>query len=133
MGYEDKILIGFLEFIVSPKKYLEEKVFLKNNLDYELRIQEYEKDLKRFKQENDIYDSFCSKGHPCKASQHYSYFDEKRKQTIDGTFCLECYLIKEKKELEILKTKLKKEKKYYSYFKICFPISILFLFTIIII
>jgi hypothetical protein len=121
MTNSDKTLIAFIEFIVNPKVYLESKYFLKHTTELKYRQQEYLKDyenlqkkLKDYEEIGYVPNSVCSNGHKYDKPELNEFQDE----NVSNFFCPECYIKQEELDIIELEKKSKKEKVFYSTFKV---------------
>lgn len=126
MTNSDKTLIAFIEFIVNPKVYLESKYFLKHTTELKYRQQEY---LKDYEEIGYVPNSVCSNGHRYDKPELNEFQDE----NVSNFFCPECYIKQEELDIIELEKKSKKEKVFYSTFKVVtIVILVYFLYKLVI-
>lgn len=117
MNSSDKYFIAIFEFIMNPKKYLEDKFFLKNSNELVYKEQEFKKDYENLNKyiNDEESDTVCINGH-------------KYNKQMD--FCVECYFDEQQKEIEELKQKSKYEKIKYRIFWILIFVGIISYFVL---
>lgn len=117
MSSFDKYFIAIFEFVMNPKKYLEDKIFFKNSNELVYKEQEFKKDYENLNKyiNDEESNSFCTNGH-------------KYNNRMD--FCVECYLNEQKQEIEKLKQKSKYEKIKYRTFWFLIFIAIVLYFVV---